>query len=381
MPYRAAPFRTFAPAACDWEDNPGTSWRARTDFLFQLYDVDANGWLTTDEVTKLIQEYDGDPKQRAMHDAALRDALSNTLGLSGRVSADGFEAAVRTVPYLVDMSEDIQLALSSVGKNAEAALYALSQFFGVHNIYRVLPEEELMITELEFERQQSVLMHAIRRRQGSTGSLGDADVDPARASSAAGSSPPLRMDMRPMDRAARAAAPSGGSGAGHAERAMRRTHSVENASPAPPAVDAAVRRSSSLCSLDTEEVRPPQTAAEEKEAAAAFALLRAGRGEDVENMILFGAVAPTVAAPDGGSLLHALLRSPWAAKQAGGSGKSDALAQEVHRLLGCGVPPAARDGAGRSAAELAAELGHSQVAWLLDDAVRARRRSPCGAGC
>ena len=114
-------------------------------------------------------------------------------------------------------------------------------------------------------------------------------------------------------------------------------------------------------------------------ASKAVASLRSGPGgvEDAENMVLFGHLPATVKLGEcgDGSLLHALLAAPWAARAASagvGVGVAEdgagTLTHAIHTLLGIGVPSGQKDGKGRTAAQYAAELGFYDAAWMLEDA-------------
>jgi len=362
MAYRDAPFRTYAPEPRAWETGE-EAWSCRTDFLFHLYDVDANGWLTPVEVADMVAEYECPVrKARALHDSQLRSALDIALGPRGRMDPAAFAVVASAVPYLIDPSEEVQLALSAFGRQIGAALRALGDFFGSTGVYDIVPvEEELFVLRGVYVSEMAQLGGSQRLRgsprrssrlgAGAAMPRGDSCNDVSSLSQSE-SSPPFRA-------AAAAAAPTSAGRAGTPD---------------------------SLTSADAAPLRAPLTQAE----AEAFELARKGDAESVENLILFTALSASCISPDGDTLLLALLRSPWAAEQAaaqagaaggGGEGEEalegDPIAQLVHRLLGCGVPAAARDGVGRTAAELASELGLQQVAWLLDDA--AGRTSPSHA--
>lgn len=363
MAYRDAPFRTYAPEPRAWETGE-EAWSCRTDFLFHLYDVDANGWLTPAEVADMVAEYECPVrKARALHDAQLRSALDIALGPRGRMDPAAFAVVASALPYLIDPSEEVQLALSAFGRQIGAALRALGDLFGCAGVYDIVPvEEELFVL-------RGVYVSEMGQRGGS-----------------------LRLRSSPRSTSRRfgaaAAMPRGEScnDVSSLSQSESSPSHLAAAAAAPPSADLRAGTPDSLMSADAAPLRAPLTQAE----AEAFELARKGDADSVENLLLFGALSASCISPDGDTLLLALLRSPWAAEQAaaqagaaggGGGGEEalegDPLAQLVHRLLGCGVPAAARDGVGRTAAELASELGLQQVAWLLDDA--AGRTSPSHA--
>jgi len=297
------------PAPCDWETAPG-ALRAQAAFAFALYDLNDNGRLSCDEVCTLCVEVLG-CNMRSV-DTTLRavGAVHN-----GFVTLDGFVAIAQHASNFLYPAFRLQSKLSKHGADAREALTALRELFAAQGSAP---------SPYKGHRKQSV----------------GYDFGEEGANDGAPSSQQQQQQQQHSGRDCNA-------GAHHSVDGLP-SRSFDDLVRAEE--QAMMRHGGHRGGVEAERWEEPAPCSEA--VIGAFRAARLGRMGEVEGFLSRGEVAvDAVHEPHRATLLHVAAAHGHRAM--------------CRRLLALGAPLQARDGLGRSAAEVALAYRHWDTATAL----------------